>query len=290
MNKKSTAATAAMFSALTSLTLVAGLAQADTIPATAASTAQAPTVDTSKVLNNVSANYLNLFFGPSITTPLASTQPNTDTNEAEGGGSLLMKNYLSASYKLTSDMSLGPVVGWRVAPTYVAQNSIIDPIIKLGHSKLVNVGNFNLAADLRVAAPMSQTSRDASMWTYVMSKQISSYDIPNSRVSLSLTTYEKANFYSYIGQQTILEVYAGPQIDFKLLPNLSLFVLYEAAGKVTGGERLTAISTDFNDLEPGLSWDITPKMNFSPFLDLKTQQGIRLSTTQLGAVFSWKLL
>ena len=56
------------------------------------------------------------------------------------------------------------------------------------------------------------------------------------------------------------------------------------------GDPAFVLVSDGTDLQPGLSWDITPNLNFNPFLDLKTGGNVNLDSTSMVFTLSWKLI
>lgn len=87
-------------------------------------------------------------------------------------------------------------------------------------------------------------------------------------------------------------VYLGPSINYQILPNLGVSVVYEMGAQT---ERQDSMLNFYNggagatDLEPSLSWDVTPTFNLSPYLDIKTGQRIALDTTSYNLLLTWKL-
>ncbi len=285
----------------TILALVASSVNTAKAEATPASTANTQAV-APRLLDKVSVSYANVFIGPALTDSSSGLQPNVDTGLADPSAPLKLKNYLSTSYKLTDNTSASFTLYWINQARGLGM-TLNDPYFKVGNSKLLSLGNFNLTADVRLAVPVSQRSRDTGLLTYVMSKQVSSYEIPNSRFSLSLTTYAITNLYKDAINRNAqdddgntvskpfkaFEFYAGTSVDYKILPTLSAGLFYEMAAHHPYG-NVDSMNNDGTDLEPNVSWDITPAINLNPYLDIKTGNRIALDTTQIGFLFSWKLL
>jgi hypothetical protein len=276
---------------ITALVLATSWVAGSAFGATPSSSAATSTSSAApKLIDKLTVSYLNVFYGASITDPAASTQPNTDTGEARGGSPIFMKNYVSVGYKINDRVTLAPVLYWTYQPVRGNDLTLKDSYLKLGHSKVLSIGNFSMAADVRLAAPTSTVSRDVGRIGYLMSKQVSSFEIPKSRFTLGLTTYGMVHAYSKAAGKQMTEFYAGPSVDYTITPTLRAGLLYEAAAAHTYGQGATAMNNLGTDLEPNVSWDITPNINLNPYIDLKTSQGIKAETTSIGAVFSWKLL
>ncbi len=269
--------------------LIAGSAVAGT---TQSSTTSVKTA-APKLIDKLTISYLNVFYGPSLAKPIARVQPDANTGALDPTSPLLMKNFLGVGYKINDRLTVTPTFYWLYEPVTPHTFTIRDPYVRLSNSKLLTRGDFNLAADVRVAAPVSDASRDVNRITTIASKQIASYEM--GKLTAGVVSY--GAFHLQTKSQNSagkgvknLEFYAGPNVEYKLLPTLSVTLLYELGMSHLQGTSLSSFNNDGTDLEPGLSWDITPSINFSPFLDFKTGQRVAADTTTLGAVFTWKLL
>src|SRR5205085_685527 len=90
-------------------TLAAGTAMADT---TTTST-QTSSSSAARLLDNISISYLNVFYGPSMTSPFSAFQPNADTGQDDLTAPLNTKNYLSVSYKINERFTVAPVLYFK---------------------------------------------------------------------------------------------------------------------------------------------------------------------------------
>jgi hypothetical protein len=247
------------------------------------------------ILDKLTVNYTNVFYGPSLETPLKNDQP--DVMLPTSGTPLDMKNYISVGYKLTDTVRIAPVFYFRLNPTSPHEFRLQDPYLRLSNSKIFSSKRVSISADIRYGAPVSERSRqDWKSLGYFLSKQVTDISIPDSRFSFTLITSAQVFLQPRAtglmsGTPTILsEAYAGPMVNYQILPNLQAFLLYEMVARSNRVDGLLSQSSAGTDLEPGLSWDITPKLNFSPFLDIKTGGRIAADTTSIGAIVSWTLL
>lgn len=228
------------------------------------------------ILDKLSLSYVGYFFGPAINNPLSSMQPDAVTGEASEP--LNTQNYLVAGYKLTPELTLSPTLVWTLSPVREHKAALADPYLRLSHSKVVNAGSFNLGADVRAYAPVSEGSQKKGLITKIGMKQTASMDLGTSGFSVGLITFESASIFRDFAGKTPFYFAATPSVDYKILSNLSAWVSYDID------------TTGYQALSPGLSWDILPTLNFSPYLDIKTGGKVALNTTSLAAVLSWKML
>lgn len=283
--------TALALSGVATLALTTGLnAQADTTPAnTAATTTSTAEAVAPSIREKLSLSYSNVFYGPSITGITSGKQPDADTGA--NTSPLLFKNYLALGYKATSTISITPTIYFKVNNSGTNMLQMQDPYLRISNSKLLTIGNFNHYADIRLAPGVTPVSTNANRLGFVVTKHVSTYSIPESKFTVGLTTIAQVNVYSQekSGQKNF-EVYAGPNVEYQALPNLAIGLLYELAAHNARNKGLGNWNSDGTDLEPYLSWDITPSINFNPWLDIKTGNRIALDTTSFGAAFTWKLL
>jgi hypothetical protein len=280
---------------ITSLALVAASAQAATNTATTttapAAGQSATTVKTAapSLANQLAVTYANYFYGPSITKPTSSGRPDASEGLESSHAPLLMKNYLSAEYKISDSLKVGPIAYWKLNPVRGGKFVIGDPYVKGTASKAFSRGSFNVAADLRLIAPVSDESRAAQKRAGIASKQITSYGVPNSRLTLGVISYLGYNAYGPAApKQDDLEAYVLPNVAYQMLPNLAAEVGYELDGARTRNGDFKSLGTE---LDIGASWDITSNINLAPYVALfPTSGNFGAKTSSINANLTWKLL
>ena len=255
----------------------------------AATTSGSATKSVPRLIDRLKLSYSTTLITGAVTSPLSSLQPNVDTGEEDPGAPVMMKNYVTFGYKLNGDMAVTGTLYWKHFARE-RQLTFQDPYVKLTHSKLYRKGNFNLYGELKLAPGITTRSSTAGRVMAITPCLIPSYDLPNSKFSLSLVTSAVFGLFTSDGAGDDLELYMGPQIDYKIKKNVSLFVLYELDSIKAKGTSLSALHGNFADLEPGVSWDITPRMNLTPLLNISTGNKVALDTTQLLVSFTYKLL
>jgi hypothetical protein len=50
------------------------------------------------------------------------------------------------------------------------------------------------------------------------------------------------------------------------------------------------LNSDGADIEPGVSWDVLPNLNFNPYLSMQTSGAVGLKTTSVGMMLSWRMI
>ncbi|MBI3535439.1 MAG: hypothetical protein HY072_08170 [Deltaproteobacteria bacterium] len=258
----------------------------DTQTTTAAtSEAKAPSIK-----DTMSITYVNQFFGPAVTNPFSGMQPDVNLGRGSQNAPLGLTNWLGIAFKLNQypNIALEPVIKFELLPVREHDFTMKDPYLKLKHTKLVNIGNFNLYADLRLVPGVTTASRTKNLVGSVISKQVASYDIPDTKFCISSTTVVVASFYSgYAVGKPDLIVDVSPNVSYSLLPNLTVDLSYALE---TAHVRGATFSNQDITLDPGITWDITPTVQFQPYLDFKLNKRVALDTTTVGFFFTAKLL
>jgi hypothetical protein len=292
--------------ALATTLLAAGSAFADATPTNTSSTKAK-----NGILDRISASYTNVFYGPSVGTWDMKHMPDYTTGDAVMGQPLMSKNYLSLGYKVNNNLSLS---GTFYTYSYYADSlspagvvtrhagvRLADSYVKATIPKAYHQGNFNLAVQALITAPLSDNSKATSRITFAAAKQLFSYEVPKSKMTLSLETYEEAHLYSNrhkaasVNGTYDLDFYTGPTVAYQLSPTVSVSALYEFETHRKVGAHGMDFDTNYMDIEPGVSWDITPRINLNPFLNLPVYTegqttNLNLKTTQICAVLALKLL
>lgn len=219
-------------------------------------------------------------------------------------------------------------VGYKIAPAitvgatgnFVLQGdeqgrpdfTSLDPYLKATHAKLITAENLNVFADLRFYLPVTVPSQKADLFTGIRSTQILNYDIPDTKFSVGTVTFVRWNVYGNLapvptpavpesapgegdGQKAVagafdMEGYLGPNINYQITPAVGVNLLYEMDGRHRLSNDLDVWESGGTDLSPSVSWDITPRFNFNPYLTVNTGGKVALESTTVGFYFTSKLL
>ncbi|MBK9294511.1 MAG: hypothetical protein IPM57_08710 [Oligoflexia bacterium] len=245
-----------------------------------------------RFVDKLSVKYSNTFFGPSLTSPFSGTH--FDSEEEGGKAPLELENSLQAGYKLNQDAILGVVTKWvwHPVPSENQPFMLLDPYLRLSHAKLLTKGNFNVAADLRVSAPVSEKSIAHGLITSVASEQETTYEIPESRFTIGLTTFVQVNFHNEVDHQEgdSLELHLSPKLEYKVSNSLALNMVYELTRTQPRFADVAVAQPEGSILEVGAVWDITNTLKFNPNIHTRTLQALSMDTLTLGAKLDWILL
>ncbi len=270
--------------ALASLVLT-GLANADTSTSSASVGKVAP-----RLLEKIGLELTGVYHGSSINRPFETHIPDAGTGEL-GEDVISTENYVDVMYKFTPSTKIKLSQRFDVAPRTAKDDAFTlgDTELKLSNSKLAQLGEIGFTGEVKAIIPTGEKSREVGRIGGIGVKSIASYEFPKSRWSLSLEVSAKAQTYSEIHNSKDFSVYAGPSVNYQILPNLSAGLLYEL-NAAHRQEESFGLSSTGTDLEPNFSWDITPRVNFSGYVDLKTSDRIMLNNSELGLLLTLKVL
>ncbi len=278
---------------------IAAVALLATLPALAQTSSSAPSPGTSTLTaavpqtptwrERLSVSYWGVYEGTSILSPLDQFQPSSTERRSDTPIDLV--NLLPITYKLSPTVSIQPTAIWTVAgrPEGGLSASLNDPFIALNVRKWVATPYLNSGMQVRYSVPVSESSQAAQSLGAVRATHFLTLQHPDSRFSLGLNHWVQGSLVEASAPGfNSMSVYAGPNLFYQVSPNVALNVLYEARAAWRAGTG-GFVSTG-TDLEPGVSWDITPTITFNPYLDLKTSTGIKMETTSINAFVAFKLL
>lgn len=281
--------------------LIATSAMADTSTTSVSSTAPS-------LLDKLVLSYWAAYSGPSITNPDSHTNDSNSygavgSNGVNGPGSELqnLDSTITFGYKITDKLVLAANYRFVLRPSvlidpdgthYFYRNK--DPWINLIAPKLVHTNGLNVWADIRVYVPAVTSNNEMGALRLT---QITTYDVPKTRLSLGLYTYERANLLTDAGAAGNMEnldfdvsPFASYQLTSKLAATFWSDVVQatyantgSAAGVPQGWDNQSV------DMSVGIGWDITPKINLNPQFTFYPGYAT-LSNTTIGAIISAKFL
>jgi hypothetical protein len=255
-------------------------------------------------LSNFSLRFDSIYYGSSITSPAAGNSP-SDTNSDGGfGDRTFVRNVPSVGYYINPNLMVGAVTKIDVYPSHTVGYAFEDSYVHLQVPKLIDQGNFKVMSDLRLYAPTSALSQSNGMVAGSQIRFVPTYNIPHSRFTVGAYLYDQYTFHNsqvdtvdaFAKNAWNNEIYAGPNVAYQLTPTVALTCLYEMDAVNVYGSGAFSYTSDthsfngYTDLEPGASWDITPSVNLSPFLNMYPGSNFSLDTTSINLWLSVKLL
>lgn len=235
-----------------------------------------------------SLSYFNIFYGPALKN--TTSYQATPTGEVDTDRPILFKNFLTAGYHLTDDLTVSATGQWVHQPVRGQELSLRDPYAKIAHSSVFSSHGVTLSGDIRAHFPVTMFSRESDLRAAFQSFQALSWDPEGSSWSLAGFFSERWNFFGSQGVGNDGDFYFAPYLAYQLRPSLALTVMYEVMASHVLYDDAWRFTQEGTDLEPGVSWDITPNFNLSPYLHFFPGGRISWETTSIGMLLSWKLI
>ncbi len=289
---KSTVKGQSMKLALLALSLSSSVGWAATQTGASTSVIKAQEVAPKKNYNDILIRHDATLTGPNVST--FDSHVRGINGEFQETSTINIENWSYLGYRFSKDFSLAAVAQYTYRPVLSQDITMRDPFIKAAFGNIINSDGFSLSGDLRAYLPTSRLSQDNKMVIGLRNSMGASYDIPGSRVSLGAATRIRLNTFSTEladkNQQDIY-FYLGPSVSYKISNTVSAVVLYEMqAGHYLGTSLSSTGAVDVTDLQPGISWDVTPNLNLNPFVNFYTGGKILRESTYLGLNLSATLL
>lgn len=229
--------------------------------------------------------YLGILFGPSL-QEWSSTQGDPELPVA-------VRNFLSWNLRLNDGWRFGVTGSWSWRPVQGQDLTLRDPFIKLAKTNLIQSGDLNWYTDARFHLPLTERSRNRDLWWGIQS--FNSLEWSQNWGGLGLYASGRHNQFGSLGAGDEWEFYVAPHVELQIADSLTLTSLLEWGGGMPFGGDSGLIFSDGFTLQPGLSWDITQGLNWSPYLFIPLNgvddplQQSSLNPVTLGMTLSWKI-
>jgi hypothetical protein len=288
------ALTASLSGALTSAVALADTSATVATPSANSSVASTSESSLKKVLSRMKLIYAGQYAGPGLGRMTDPLQPDDygRTKEADSINQQFFDHVIVTSYKVNdSGLSVGMGIG---GTNYSYGKGFIynDPSLRISHSSLFKNGNFTFSGDLRSYLPVSKGAHDANRINRLRSVSTANYDIPNSK--FSFYTLHDVNYYIYgstgSAKAKDFAVMIQPTLNYQALSNFGAYIGYELDAIHTKNLVATDWLNDGTYLYLGASWDVTSKLNLSPYLSLRPGGAINMDSTQLAGYVTYKFL
>jgi hypothetical protein len=236
------------------------------------------------------ASFLSIFHGPPVGKLQDTWQPTP-----QGERSLmpvLFRNYASVNWTPDQNLELGVTQYFVAVPVLGTQFAYRDPYLRLGVRDLLpQTVRASWAADLRLHVPVSSVSRGRDMVAGLQTYHNLSTPLDSARrLSAGVVASGRVNFYGSQGLGSDLELYVGPTVGWQASQKLGFSLTYDWGASHWLGEPAGELISDGTDIQPAVSWDVTPELNVSPFLNLYTGKNTNLKGSSIGFTLSLQLI
>jgi len=241
------------------------------------------------ILERIGVSYFGVFHGPTVSDLSSpySVGPNVVVSQRNA---INFDSELTVAYKLTSDLSVGPVVPFLLVPV-LGQGIIMgDAGVKISQHDTVNTGGLKISTNLILQAPTSGGSEARNMKYAVKSTPSIQYRAAGSRFTLGAWT--EAKWYAGVSVDKTFKLYGQPYVSYRISPSLAAVVGFEAEAHHNVGQQGVQFSNYQSDFLPGLLWNVSKSVAVNPYVQLFTGNGTRVNADSmaLGAVINATIL
>ncbi len=233
------------------------------------------------VRDHTDVSYYGVYYGPSF--------GNMDARISDGYGrqtktNQYFLNYLNLGYKPQADISAGVTVLSTYSPVMGQGLTALDPYLRLTDKKLVHTQNFNLYSELRFFLPITNDTHNLHKLVTPGTFQAVSYHIPGTRFTLG--SWAKL-YYSFWDSQAKVgddwQAYLKPQVFYSISSKVTAAVYYEMQANHAINQSLGNWHSVLTDLQLGAMWDILPRVDINPYVQVATGSRVGVDTTAVGA-------
>ena len=247
-----------------------------------------PSVEDPSFFQRFGMSYFGVLFGPALRNATAY-QP-TPFGTPDKTKPIIMKNFLSLSYGISENIAASVTGYWIWQPVLGQQIYWQDPFVRLSYNSIFNSGGWNLYGDIRIHPSLTSISRQNQLYLGVQSFQALTYEFSGTRLMLGLYASERTNFFGPKGYGSDFEFYLAPNLMYQISPTVAFSLLYEAQAFHRFGDKVGRWYNDGSGLEPGLTWQVTPRVTLNPYLHISTGGIINMKSTSFGMWLNWVLL
>jgi hypothetical protein len=239
------------------------------------------------LLDNFYLNYFATFHGSAL-----GNLRNSESISRTGTPSTTQGQYLDSevttAYMITKNFGIGPDIPFQIYGVKGEGVTLGDVGAKIVDFHTVDYNGLKINTNFYVQAPTSTYSQSRNLRYGLKSTPSVRYDFKASRFAIG--SWNEIKDYVGVTSGAAFKLYALPYVSYQMTPTLSAVVGYEMETHHNVGDIGTSFSSYETDLQPGVSWMITPKVIFNPYVQIFTGNNITWDSTAVGAVISATVL
>jgi hypothetical protein len=270
-----------MYALLGILALVSATAWADSTVSGVTSTTDSS--DSPSLLDHFYANYFAVIHGPSVNDMSSVHTVDRNGNPSAFPG-VNLDSEITLSYLITHDIGVGPDIPFLLVPVLGEGIVMGDLGVKAFDRATVSSNGLWVYTNLYLQAPTSKLSQANGVQFGVKTTPAIRYTIPGSRFALG--SWNELKWYAGATADRTFKVYTLPYVNYQLTRTLSANVGFEMEWHHNVGAPSGSLTPYQFDAQPGVVWNITPKVMFNPYLQFFTTQQVGWSTAAIGGVIS----
>jgi len=242
---------------------------------------------TRSLLDDFYMNYFMTFHGAPVAN-LGSSFTVDRNGVVSKKSAIYLDSELTTAYLIDKNTGIGPSIPFWLVPVMGQGFTLGDVGLKGFERNTINTHGFNLYTNLYLQAPTNTFSQARGMMFAVKTTPALRFSIPRSRFTVGAWTELKE--YAGVTSGKTFKAYAEPYVSYQIMPKLSANVGFEYETDHNVEMPWGAFAPYQSDFQPGIIWNITPKILFNPYLQIFTTNNASYDTTAVGAVISATLL
>lgn len=224
-------------------------------------------------------SYFGIYSGPSL--DLQGYHPNP---QGQSAGSIGSWNILGANIKDVAPFDIDFQFIWDWDMSNQQRQTLLNPRIGISGTVVRN-DRLSLWANFNFEVPASQSSQAQGRLTSIGGFQEFHYQWGESR-ALSTGFFHWARVYLYHrlgdGSGSTFDGALTPLTRYRLSRSLALQLAYVMNYRNARFANVSETVLGVQQLQPGVTWDITSNVNIMPYLILHPWEGVRFSNSSLG--------
>jgi len=231
-----------------------------------------------KLSERAALSYFGVYRGGALSDLGSAVNP-TATGSPDLTSPQGVESLITTGYKINKNLMLGAITHFTYYPFLNPIGSdtrfqMLDPILMLSQSDIINRNGFKLSARLHVFLPLSKDDilLQQHLATAISPTLIINYDVPHSSLSLGIYGYVRG----YIpngdanADANSYKLYAAPNASYQISRTLAatLWVDLVQAVRTQNTGFISGMQNGPVDIEPGINWDITKNISINPVINI----------------------
>jgi hypothetical protein len=235
--------------------------------------------------DHLTVHYWGKYSGPSIGA-FGDTTP--DFFGIAGHSPQMIDDNLTAGYQITPYLRPGIGIPFNILPAKEAGVQLKPIYIGVINAKLLDeTSDWALDMDARLYLPIGDVAAAQDVITGFRTSQNLRFKIPGSRWTVGSSSFVRAWVYGNSGHgfRNDWEIYFSPNANYRINGSVlaTLWVDVLQLGYAHNTSR--GFSNLPLDIQPGIKWEITPRVNINPYINI-IPQSLSLESTSLGMVMN----
>jgi hypothetical protein len=245
----------------------------------------ADNTSTADFSEHLAVHYWGKYSGPSIGA-FDNTTP--DFWGSPGSVPQIIDDNLTVGYQISPRLRPGMGIPFNILPAKQAGVQLKPLYIGMVNAKVLEPGsNWSLDMDARFYLPIGDVAAAQDVITGFRTSQFLQYKLPGSRWTVGSSSYIRAWVYGSHGHgfRNDWEIYVSPFAFYRINPSLVATLWLDVLQLGHAHNTAGGFTNLPMDIQPGIKWEITPKVSVNPYLNI-IPQSISLNSMSLGMVMN----